>query len=53
MVPDARIDHEELDKPTFADLCARNKEAREAATRAWWAQRERENSFDVRWGKCA
>ena len=46
MVPDARIDREiargELDKPKFADLCERNKEAGEAATRAWWAQRERE-----------
>jgi len=33
---------EQLSKPSFADLCARNTEAGEAATRAWWAQRERE-----------
>ncbi|MFI3902626.1 deoxynucleotide monophosphate kinase [Ochrobactrum sp. S1502_03] len=38
---------EQLSKPSFADLCARNKEAGEAATRAWWAQREREIALET------
>lgn len=38
---------EQLSKPSFADLCDRNKKAGEEASAAWWAQREREIASSI------